>query len=282
MNLSGVMRALLCALLPLVLSLGREPAHAAGHPNILLIVADDMGYSDASPYGGEIFTQVIARLAYQGIMFTNFHVAAYCAPTRGMLLTGVDNHIIGFGNMIELAADNQRGQPGYEGYLNGRAATLATILHDAGYHTYMAGKWHLGKTPGAIPPAQGFDESVGVLEGGADNWENKSYSPGYKSVHFFEGRKPLTLPADFYSSKFYADRMIDYIDANAGDGKPFFGYLAFQAVHQPHQAPANFTARYISTYQAGWSAISQFRYERMVELGLMPRGVDDLAPVRGP
>jgi arylsulfatase len=111
------------------------------------------------------------------MMLTNFHVAAYCAPTRSMLLTGVDNHIVGLGNMIELVSDNQRGKPGYEGYLNGRAATIATMLRDAGYHTYMAGKWHLGKTPGSLPAAQGFEQLVGVLEGDADNWENKSYSP---------------------------------------------------------------------------------------------------------
>ncbi len=253
-------------------------APAAERPNILLILADDMGYSDASPYGSEIFTPNIARLANQGVMLTNFHAAAYCAPTRSMLVTGVDNHIVGLGNMVELLADNQVGKPGYEGYLNGRAATIATILHDAGYHTYMAGKWHLGKTPESIPAAQGFEESVGVLEGGADNWENKSYSPGYKSVHFFENRKPLELPSDLYSSKYYADRMIGYIDQNAADGKPFFGYLAFQAVHQPHQAPANFTARYISTYAAGWSQISLFRYERQVELGIMPPGLTMTRP----
>jgi arylsulfatase len=103
-------------------------------------MADDMGYSDISPYGSEVFTPNLARLASQGVMFTDFHVAAYCAPTRSMVMTGVDNHIVGLGNMIELAADNQRGKPGYEGYLNGRAATIATILHEAGYHTYMAGK----------------------------------------------------------------------------------------------------------------------------------------------
>ncbi len=97
-------------------------------------------------------------------------------------------------------------------------------------------------------------------------------------MHFFDGRKELQLPADFYSSEFYTDRMIQYIDAGAADGKPFFGYLAYQAVHQPHQAPAEFTARYISTYQAGWSAISQFRYERQVEIGLMPPGLTMTRP----
>jgi arylsulfatase A-like enzyme len=248
-------------------------ASAAEHPNILVILTDDMGYSDTSPYGGEIYTPSIAQLANQGLMLTNFHVAAYCAPTRGMLMTGADNHVIGLGNMIELRADNQVGRPGYEGYLNGRAPTLATMLRDAGYHTYLAGKWHLGKTPDSIPAAQGFEDSVGVLEGGADNWGAKSYSPGYKAVHFFDGRQPLELPAGFYSSSFYADRMIHAIDSHAGDGRPFFGYLAFQAVHQPHQAPAEFTARYISTYEAGWSAISLFRYQRMVDRGLMPPGL---------
>jgi len=231
-------------------SLHANWARADPRPNILLILADDMGYSDVSPYGSEIFTPNIARQSNQGMVLTNFHVAAYCAPTRSMLMTGMDNHVVGLGNMIELAADNQFGKPGYEGHLNGRAVTLATILRDAGYHTYMAGKWHLGKTPGSLPTAQGFEDSVGVLEGGADNWEAKSYSPGYSAVHFFDGRKDLQLPPDFYSSRFYADRMIHYIDSGAPDGKPFFGYLAFQAVHQPHQAPAEFTARYVSTYQA--------------------------------
>jgi arylsulfatase A-like enzyme len=265
--------------LTLCAGFGAWPARADQRPNILLILADDMGYSDASPYGGEIFTPSIQRLADQGMQFTDFHVAAYCAPTRSMLLTGADNHRVGLGNMIELAADNQRGKPGYEGYLNGRAPTLATLLQQAGYHTYMAGKWHLGKTPDSIPAGQGFEESVGVLEGGADNWEAKSYSPLYRSAHFFDGRKELTLPPDFYSSRFYADRMIADIDAHAGDGRPFFGYLAFQAVHQPHQAPREFTARYVSTYEAGWDAISSFRYQRMVELGIMPPG---LAPARLP
>lgn len=248
-------------------------AFAADRPNILLIVADDMGYSDASPYGGEIFTPNIARLANQGIMFTNFHVAAYCAPTRAMLLTGADNHLVGLGNMIELAADNQLGKPGYEGFLNNRAVTLATMLKDAGYHTYMAGKWHLGKAAGSIPADQGFERSVGVLEGGADNWENKSYTPKYHAVHFFDGRKPLSLPADFYSTKFYADRMISDIAENLKDGRPFFGYLAFQAVHQPHQAPSAFTERYVWTYRAGWSEIRDIRYQRQQELGLMPPGL---------
>jgi arylsulfatase A-like enzyme len=243
-------------------------------PNILLIVADDMGFSDTSPYGGEIFTPNIASLAYQGAMFTNFHVAPTCTPTRAMLLTGRDNHDVGVGNMKELLADNQLGKPGYEGGLNSQAVTIATMLKEAGYHTYMAGKWHLGQTKEQLPASQGFEDSVVLGEGGADNWEKKPYTPKYKAVHFYEGLREIDLPEDFYSSKFYTDKLLSYIDKNVNDGKPFFGYLAYRAVHQPHQAPAEFTERYEWTYRAGWSTIKDIRYERQVELGLVPAGLE--------
>lgn len=246
-------------------------------PNLLLILADDMGFSDASPYGGEIFTPNLARLAYEGATFTNFHVAPTCTPTRAMLLTGRDNHDVGVGNMKELLADNQYGKPGYEGVLNSQAVTIATILRDAGYHTYMAGKWHLGQAKEQLPASRGFENSVVLGEGGADNWEKKSYTPTYKAVHFYEGLSEIDLPADFYSSKFYTDKLLGYIDKNVGDGKPFFGYLAFQAVHQPHQAPAEFIDRYMWTYRGGWSAIKKTRYQRQIELGIMPAGLELLS-----
>jgi arylsulfatase len=140
------------AVVSLLLFTALLPLHAQEkRPNILLIVADDMGWSDAGVYGGEIFTPNLNRLASQGYQFLNFHVGSMCAPTRSMLMTGMDNHVVGLGNMVELLADNQRGKPGYEGKLNGRAVTIATILRDAGYHTYMAGKWHLGYTKETIP-----------------------------------------------------------------------------------------------------------------------------------
>ena len=145
----------------------RARAQEKPRPNILLIVADDMGWSDAGVYGGEIFTPNIDRLASQGYQFLNFHVGSMCAPTRSMLMTGVDNHIVGMGNMVELLADNQRGKPGYEGRLNGRAATIASLLHDSGYHTYVAGKWHLGYVNESLPASQGFEQSFILAEGGA-------------------------------------------------------------------------------------------------------------------
>ncbi len=266
--------AILSAFALALLAAAADAAPRPQRPNILLILADDMGYSDLGSYGGEIYTPRIDRLAAQGVRFTNFHTSAYCAPTRSMLMTGADNHLVGLGNMSELLADNQIGKPGYEGSLNGRAPTVATTLSKSGYHTYMAGKWHLGKSPDKLPASQGFEELVVLVEGGADNFEKKSYSPGYATVHFYEGTKEIELPEDFYSTKFYTDKLLGYIDKNANDNKPFFAYLAFQAVHQPHQAPENFIRRYAHAYDAGWSVIRNIRYQRQVELGIMPPGLD--------
>ena len=248
-------------------------------PNILLIVADDMGWSDTGAYGGEIFTPNINRLASQGYQFLNFHVGSMCAPTRSMLMTGVDNHVVGLGNMAELVADNQRGQPGYEGRLNGRAVTVATLLHDAGYHTYMAGKWHLGYTKESLPASQGFEDSFILAEGGADNYEKKSYTPKYPTPpHFFDGLKEADLPADFYSTRYYTDKMIGWIDAKQADGKPFFGYLSYQAVHMPLQVPDEYTRRYLSSYQVGWGQVKDVRYQRQVEMGISPPGLKLTTP----
>jgi arylsulfatase A-like enzyme len=261
--------AVLCAVFCFV----SARARAGEKPNILLVVADDMGWSDAGVYGGEIYTPNINRLANQGYQFLNFHVGAMCAPTRSMLVTGMDNHIVGLGNMVELLSDNQRGKPGYEGRLNGRAVTIATMLHNAGYHTYIAGKWHLGYTKESLPASQGFEDSFILAEGGADNYEKKSYTPTYARVHFFDGLNEAQLPPNFYSSQFYTDKMIGWIDANLGDGKPFFGFLSYQAVHMPLQVPAEYTNRYASTYQAGWDQVKEVRYQRQVELGIMPSGL---------
>lgn len=248
-------------------------AAQVNRPNVLLVVADDMGWSDAGAYGGEVFTPNINRLASQGYQFLNFHVGSMCAPTRSMLMTGVDNHIVGLGNMAELVSDNQRGKPGYEGRLNGKAVTIATLLRDAGYHTYMAGKWHLGYTKEALPASRGFEDSFILAEGGADNYELKSYTPKYPTAHFFDGLKPAELPPNFYSTQFYTDKVIGWIDANLSDGKPFFAYLAYQAVHMPLQVPAEYTERYLDTYQAGWDTMKNIRYQRQVEMGLMPSGL---------
>src|SRR3954471_21102431 len=126
-------------------------------PNIVIILGDDMGFADMSSFGSEIRTPNLDSLAMAGVRFTNFYTNPSCSPTRSVLLTGVDTHLNGLGNMDEWTAPNQWGVDGYEGYLNNRVVTLPQLLKDAGYHTYMVGKWHLGKSPDKIPAARGFE-----------------------------------------------------------------------------------------------------------------------------
>ena len=211
-------------------------------PNIIVILLHDAGFADLGAYGSEISTPHIDRLAANGVQFTNFHVAAACTPTRGMLLTGVDNHLVGMGNMIEIMADNQFDQPGYEGFMGYAVVTLPTLLRDAGYHTYMAGKWHLGKTKKSIPAARGFERSISLMESGADNWEKKSYLPLYENVHFYEDFDEVDLPDDFFSTNYYVDRLKEYIGKDHGDGKPFFAYLS------PTRAVSNVKSPSVSVF----------------------------------
>jgi len=245
-----------------------------GRPNMIIVLLDDTGFADLGAYGSEISTPNIDRLAANGVQFTNFHAAAACSPTRGMLMTGVDNHLVGMGNMLEIMADNQFEQPGYEAYMNHSVVTLPTLLRDAGYNTYMAGKWHLGKTKDSIPAARGFERSFTLMESGADNWEYKSYLPMTEFVHWYDDFELLTeLPDGFFSTDFYIDQTIKYIDAGRDGNKPFFAYLPLQAQHYPLQAPKEFIDKYAGVYDAGWDEIRARRYARQVELGLVPAGL---------
>ena len=251
-----------------------ESINVDERPNIIVLLIDDMGYADLGSYGSEISTPNLDKLASTGIQFTNYHTAATCSPTRSMLLTGVDNHLTGMGNMIEIMADNQFDQPGYEGIMSGDVVTLPMLLKDAGYNTYMAGKWHLGKTKESLPAARGFTRSIALMESGADNWEHKSYLPLYDYVHFYEGYEETDLPDDFFSSDYYIKRISEYIDADrGGDRKPFFAYVSYQAQHYPHQAPQEYIDKYMSMYDVGWDEIRAQRYAKQVELGLMPAGL---------
>ncbi|UCD58584.1 MAG: sulfatase-like hydrolase/transferase, partial [Candidatus Hydrogenedentota bacterium] len=139
-------------------------------PNILLIVVDDMGYSDIGAFGGEIRTPNVDRLARSGVRLTNFYAAPSCSPTRSMLMSGTYNHLAGLGTMTEVMAENQKGKPGYEGYLSDRVVTIAELLRDAGYHTYMSGKWHLGEEVEQDPFFRGFEHAYTMLQGGASHF----------------------------------------------------------------------------------------------------------------
>ena len=243
-----------------------EGQDLTGAPNILLIVADDMGYTDIGTFGSEIETPQIDALAAAGMIFSNFHVAAACAPTRAMLLTGVDNHLAGQGSMMYLAP-NQRGQPGYEDRLNDRVVTVARLLQDAGYHSYMAGKWHLGAKAMQGPPDRGFERSWWLAEGVAPHYSRDRLIPPH---HYFDGLEPTEESVDFYSSDAYTSRLIEFIDRNRDSGRPFFGYLAFTAPHSPLQAPKELVDKYEPIYARGWDVIRAERYRRLQNSGLAP------------
>ena len=139
-------------------------ALADKRPNIVIILADDMGFADMGSFGGEINTPNLDALAHAGVRFTQFYTHASCSHTRSVMLSGVDTHVNGLGNMDEWTAPNQVGQPGYEGYLNDAVVTLPQLLKEANYHTYMTGKWHLGKAPDKIPRARGFERDFSLLD----------------------------------------------------------------------------------------------------------------------
>lgn len=237
-------------------------------PNFLLIVADDLGYSDIGAFGGEIETPSLDALADEGIRMTNFHTAPTCSPTRSMLLSGTDNHQAGIGNMAELLTKEQRGKPGYEGYLNDLVATLPEVLRDKGYSTSIAGKWHLGRTEELSPAARGFDSSWVLVQGGASHFDDgRAIIGADPTAIYLEDGKHVEVPEGFFSSDFYADKVISYIEA-AGD-KPFFTFLAFTAPHWPLQAPDAFIKKYEGRYDEGYEAIRKQRLGKMKEMGLV-------------
>ena len=243
----------------------------ARHPNILLIVADDLGYSDLGSYGGEIQTPHLDQLASDGgITLTNFHAAPTCSPTRSMLMSGTYNHVAGLGAMAEWTADNQRNQPGYEGYLNDRVVALPTLLRDAGYYTFMAGKWHLGMEPNQGPHMRGFDDSFAMLPGSGNHYSDKALNAHLPAIPYRENGLPVKLPKNFYSTAFYTDKTIAYIDKSLKDAdKPFFGYIAYTAPHWPLQVPPRYSDKYLGKYANGYDSVKRDRLAAMVKAGIV-------------
>ena len=242
-------------------------------PNIVVILGDDLGFSDMGCFGGEIKTPNLDSLAKAGVRCTQFYTHASCSPTRSMLLTGVDTHLNGLGNMDEWTAPNQWGVDGYEGYLNNRVATLPQLLKDAGYHTYMAGKWHMGKATNQIPAARGFERDFSLLDGAGSYWDMWNVTAATpKSTFTEDGRYLKKLPRNYYATKTYTDKIISYIEANRGDGKPFFAYVSHQAPHDPYHLPRNWRNRHVGEYDKGWDAVRQERLKRQIELGITPAG----------
>ncbi len=263
-------------------------ASATAAPNILLIVADDMGFTDLGSFGGEIPTPNLDALADNGIRLANFHAAPVCAPARAMLLSGMDNHEAGIGSMdVKRAYDNGTaplrdhpgyGRRGYEGYLSYRVAALPELLRDAGYHTYMAGKWDVGRAlvEEHNPAGRGFESSFVQTTGTAlhltpaDGGAHGGISRADPLIYRENWEVVTELPSDYFSTAFYTDKIIEYIDENRGDGQPFFGYLALSAPHWPLQAPEEWRDRYAGHYAEGYDVIRDRRVSRAQELGVLP------------
>ena len=242
-------------------------------PNFLLVVAADLGWTDIGSFGSEIKTPNLDELADAGVKFTDFHVSVSCSPTRPMLMTGTDNHIAGLGTMSELLTDDLRKKPGYEGHLNDRVVTLAEVLRDGGYHTYMSGKWHLGEEPEHFPVARGFETSFSMLYGGASYWNDMTgiLAVEQEVAKYVKNDQELkSLPEDFYATRNYTDTLMDMIRDNRGDGKPFFAYLAFTTVHDPLHVPEPWLSLYKGEYDNGFEALKARRTEGAKRSGVFP------------
>ena len=245
-------------------------------PNILLIVVDDLGFNDLSVFGSEIDTPNIDALANGGVLLNDFNVAPTCSPTRAMLMSSADTHVSGLGWMAEVRPPWVEGKPGYEGYLNDRVAAMPALLADAGYNTYMTGKWHLGLSEERSPTARGFQRTFVLANAGAGAFSNQLAMLPFDPIIYREnGKQVETLPDDFYSTRAYSRKMIEFINSDLDDGKPFFGYVAYTAPHWPLQAPQESIAKYQDTYLEGYDVIKERRLARLKELGHYE---DDIEP----
>ena len=247
-----------------------QSAIANDRPNVLLIIADDMGYSDIGSFGGEINTPALDSLAKEGLQLTNFHVLPACSPSRSVLLSGTDNHLAGMGTMGEFVSPEMEGHPGYEGYLNHRVAALPEVMQASGYQTYMVGKWHLGENKDTVPYARGFDDSFALLQGGGSHWSDKNpLSPAQAMVYQDNGKLVEALPDDFYSTKFYTDKLLEWMKRDQKDDKPFFAYVAYTAPHDPLHAPKKYIDKYKGVYDEGWDVLREKRLESLKKLEII-------------
>jgi arylsulfatase len=241
----------------------QEPARPAP-PNIVLVLADDMGFSDIGCYGGEIRTPTLDRLAADGVRFTRFYNAGRCCPTRASLLTGLYQHQSGLGHMT-----GNLGVPAYQGHLRQQCATLGEVLQAAGYLTMVCGKWHVGANPEAWPQTRGFHYFYGTFDGGVYFKEDFAIRPDAALV---QGHAHVQLDDDFYITEALTQQAIEFVDRAAARRSPFFLYLAHIAPHLPLQARPADIARYRDRYADGWDRLREERHARLIELGILPRG----------
>ena len=267
MKLTSTVFSLL--IFPLLLT---AQAPARPRPNIVLIMADDMGYSDIGCFGGEIPTPNLDRLAGKGLRFRQFYNMARCCPTRASLLTGLFPHQTGIGHMTEEPANPQAenwGTPGYQGYLNRSCATIAELLKPAGYHTYMAGKWHLGLHGKEKWPLQrGFEKYYGILAGAASYFKPQ----GGRGLTY--NNTPLDPPSgNYYTTDAFTDSAMAFVRSQQDDN-PFFLYLAFNAPHWPLQAKPEDIQKFEGKYAAGWDVTRSQRFTHQRASGIVEAGTN--------
>jgi len=236
-------------------------------PNILLIVADDLGYADLGAYGSDIRTPNIDALAARGMLFTQFHTAPLCAPTRAMLLSGNNNHVAGMGRQDPQGLLNEN-MPGYEGHLSERVAPLPAVLKAAGYHTYTTGKWHLGTEQEHSPRAAGFERSFNLVDGAATHFDGRGFENA-PSIYREDGEL-ADYPDGEYSTAVYTDRLIGFIESGRKDGKPFFAFAAYTSPHWPLQVPQEEPDRYAGVYDEGYDVLRARRFESLKAAGIIP------------
>ena len=236
-------------------------AAAPKRPNIVIILVDDMGFSDIGCYGSEIPTPNLDQLAAGGVRFTQFYNTSRCCPSRAALLTGLYSHQAGIGHMTE-----DKGLPGYQGHLNDHCVTIAEVLHGAGYFTAMAGKWHVGQQAGVVPWGRGFERSLNSPAGGF-------YYQGPRAELYLNGKllapEDPALPPGWYTTDLYTDYGIKFVDEALAAKKPFFLYLAYNAPHFPLQAPQDEIAKFRGRYKIGWDQLRQQRHAREIQLGIV-------------
>lgn len=256
--------------------LKKETETTAVKPNILIIVADDLGFTDIGPYGGNISTPTLDKFAKEGLAFSNFYVQPTCSPSRSSLLTGNDNHITGMGIMSEMDYPvlNNKQLPGYSGDLSKQVVTIPEVLRDWGYHTYMVGKWHLGDGPGKDPFDRGFNETFILGTGGGSHWNDQRALSPLQKMEYFRNGKITNLPEDFYSTRNYTDSIIEFIDKNKADKNPFFAYLAYTAVHDPLHAPKDYIDKYKGKFDIGWDSLWVLRFNNLKQLGIVPQDMN--------
>lgn len=236
-------------------------------PNIIMIVVDDLGYSDITPYGAnEIQMPNISRLANEGIRFRQFYNNGISAPTRASLITGQYQHKAGMGFF-----SNNLGLPAYQGFLNKESLTVAEVLRNAGYTTLMSGKWHVGEAYDQQPNQRGFDHFFGFLGGASSYYAHESNNRnGFGQFGFVKDNQPYTLPEGVHLTDAITDNAIEFLEGQKDDGKPFFLYLAFNAPHWPLQAKPADIAKYKGKYNEGWDSLRTVRYENAKERGVFP------------